>query len=277
MIRDLIINLAISTKRDPAREYALTIADVFEAHTVGLAFIYDYALPGHVLGAIPAEVAAQAKREYQEAVDAAVDAFHAAAKRSLLSAEHIVDTVFERDAPLALANAARRFDLSVITQSEPGGVNNDRLIEGLLFESGRPVIVVPYIQRDALKLDRVVCCWDGSRPAARAINDALPFLTKAGAADLLIVVNEKTKNDEHEIRGVRMGEHLARHNINVEVQTRIAPDIDVASTILSHAADFGATMIVMGAYGHSRVREFILGGATRGILTSMTVPVLMSH
>ena len=277
MIEDLIINLAISTKRDPAREYALTIADVFEAHTVGLAFIYDYALPGHVLGAIPAEVAAQAKREYQEAVDAAVDAFHAAAKRSLLSAEHIVDTVFERDAPLALANAARRFDLSVITQSEPGGVNNDRLIEGLLFESGRPVIVVPYIQRDALKLDRVVCCWDGSRPAARAINDALPFLTKAGAVDLLIVVNEKTKNDEHEIRGVRMGEHLARHNINVEVQTRMAPDIDVASTILSHAADSGATMIVMGAYGHSRVREFILGGATRGILTSMTVPVLMSH
>ena len=277
MIRDLIINLTISAKRDPAREYALMIADVFEAHSVGLAFIYDYALPGHVLGAIPAEVAAQAKREYQEAVDAAVDAFHAAVKRSLLSAEHIVDTVFERDAPLALANAARRFDLSVITQSEPGGVNNDRLIEGLLFESGRPVIVVPYIQRDALKLDRVVFCWDGSRPAARAINDALPFLTKAGAVNLLIVINEKTTNDEHEIRGVRMGEHLARHNINVEVQTRIAPDIDVASTILSHAADSGATMIVMGAYGHSRVREFILGGATRGILRSMTVPVLMSH
>ncbi len=277
MIKDLIINLAMGGERDPAREYALTIADVFEAHTVGLAFIYDYALPGHVLGAIPAEVAAHAKREYQKAVDAAVDAFHAAAKRSLLSAEHIVDTVFERDAPLALATAARRFDLSLITQSEPDGINNDRLIEGLLFESGRPVIIVPYIQRDALKLDRVVCCWDGSRPAARAINDALPFLTKARTVDLLIVVNEKTKNDQHEIRGVRMGEHLARHGINVEVQTRVAPDIDVASTILSYAADSAATMIVMGAYGHSRVREFILGGATRGILASMTVPVLMSH
>ena len=277
MIKDLMVNLAIGAERDPAREYALTIADVFEAHTVGLAFMYDYALPGHVLGAIPAEVAAHAKREYQKAIDAAVDTFHAAAKRSLLSAEHIVDTVFERDAPLVLANTARRFDLSLITQSEPGGVNNDRLIEGLLFESGRPVIIVPYIQREALKLDRVVCCWDGSRPAARAINDALPFLTKAGAVDLLIVVNEKTKNDQREIRGVRMGEHLARHDINVEVQTRVAPDIDVASTILSHVADSAATMIVMGAYGHSRVREFILGGATRGILASMTVPVLMSH
>ena len=277
MIKDLIVNLAIGAERDPAREYALTVADVFQAHTVGLAFIYDYALPGHVAGAIPTELAAQAKREYQKAVDAAVEAFHAAAKRSMLSAEHVVDTVYERDAPLALANAARRFDLSLITQSEPGGPNNDRLIEGLLFESGRPVIMVPYIQRDALKLDRVVCCWDGSRPAARAINDALPFLTKAGAVELLIVVNEKTKNDDHLIRGVRMGEHLARHNIDVEVQTEVAPDIDVASTILSHVADSSATMIVMGAYGHSRVREFILGGATRGILASMTVPVLMSH
>ena len=277
MIKDLMVSLAIGPGRDPARDYALTIADVFEAHISGLAFIYDYALPGHVLGAIPAEVTAHAKREYQMAVDAAVDAFHAAAKRSLLSAEHIVDTVFERDAPLALANAARRFDLSLITQSEPSGVNNDRLIEGLLFESGRPVNIVPYIQREGLKIDRVVCCWDGSRPAARAINDALPFLTKAGAVDLLIVVNEKTKNDRQEIRGVRMADHLARHDINVELQTRVAPDIDVASTILSHVADSAATMIVMGAYGHSRVREFILGGATRGILASMTVPVLMSH
>ena len=276
MIKDLMVSLAIG-ERDPAREYALTIADVFQAHVVGLAFIYDYALPGHVLGAIPAEVAAHAKREYQKAVDAAVDAFHAAANRSLLSAEHIVDTVFERDAPLALASAARRFDLSLITQSEPGGVNNDRLIEGLLFESGRPVNIVPYIQREGVKLDRVVCCWDGSRPAARAINDALPFLSKASAVDLLVVVNEKTKNDQHEIRGIRMGEHLARHDINVEVQTRVAPDIDVASAILSHVADSAATMIVMGAYGHSRVREFILGGATRGILASMTALVLMSH
>jgi nucleotide-binding universal stress UspA family protein len=172
---------------------------------------------------------------------------------------------------------ARRFDLSVIMQSDPDGLDTGRLIEGLLFESGRPVVLVPYIQRDGLKLDRVVCCWDGSRPAARAINDALPFLTKAGAVDLLIVLNEKTRNDQREILGVRMAKHLARHDIKAEVKTSVAPDIDVASAILSYAADSTATMIVMGAYGHSRVRELILGGATRGILGSMTVPVLMSH
>jgi nucleotide-binding universal stress UspA family protein len=178
---------------------------------------------------------------------------------------------------MVLANAARRFDASVIMQSEPNGVDNNRLIEGLLFDSGRPVNIVPYIQRDGLKLDRVVCCWDGSRPAARAINDALPFLAKARAIDLLIVINEKTRDDQREILGVRMGKHLARHDIKVEVKTSVAPDIDVASAILSYVADSAATLIVMGAYGHSRVRELVLGGATRGILTSMTVPVLMSH
>ena len=197
--------------------------------------------------------------------------------RICVSAEHIVEKVLDRDAHVVLANAARQFDASVVMQSEPDGIDNDRLIEGLLFESGRPVNIVPYIQRDGLKLDRVVCCWDGSRPAARAINDALPFLARAQAVDLFIVVNEKTKNDQREIRGDRMGDHLARHDIKVEVKTSMAPDVDVASTILSYVADSAATMIVMGAYGHSRVREFVLGGATRGILTSMTAPVLMSH
>ena len=105
----------------------------------------------------------------------------------------------------------------------------------------------------------------------------MPFLTRAGAVDLLIVLNEKTKNDEREIRGVEMGKHLARHGIKVEVKTMVAPDIDVTNTILSYVADSSATMIVMGAYGHSRLREFLLGGVTRGILSSMTVPVLMSH
>ena len=274
MIKDLIVNLAIGAERDPARDYALTIAEAFGAHIVGMAFAYEYVLPGYVLAA---ELVTEAMLRHQQSVEAVVERFDAAAKRGLLSAEHIVNKVLERDVPVVLASAARRFDLSVVMQSEPNGVDNDRLIEGLLFESGRPVNIVPYIQRDGLSLDRVVCCWDGSRPAARAINDALPFLTKARAVDLFIVVNEKTKNDQREIRGVRMGEHLARHDIKVEVKTSFALDIDVASTILSYVADSAATMIVMGAYGHSRVREFVLGGATRGILASMTVPVFMSH
>jgi nucleotide-binding universal stress UspA family protein len=137
------------------------------------------------------------------------------------------------------------------------------------------MIVVPYIQNGGLKLDRVMICWDGSRPATRAIADAMPFLARSAAIDVVIVASGREKSDE--IPGVDIGEHLARHGLDVEVERLSAIKGDVPDTILSHAADAEADLIVMGGYGHSRLREFILGGVTRGILRTMTVPVLMAH
>jgi nucleotide-binding universal stress UspA family protein len=207
----------------------------------------------------------------------AIERFDAAARRSLVSAEHRLLRTIGAEAPAILSTLARRFDLSVFMQSEPASVDNDDMIETSLFDSGRPVIVVPYIQKDGLRLDRVVCCWDGSRAAARAINDALPLLIKATAVDLLIVLNKKTKSDQSEIRGVEMAKHLARHDVKVEIEAVPAADIDVTSAILSYVADNSGTLIVMGGYGHARLREIILGGVTRDMLKSMTVPVFMSH
>jgi nucleotide-binding universal stress UspA family protein len=91
----------------------------------------------------------------------------------------------------------------------------------------------------------------------------------------VIVASERPKSDE--IPGADIGQHLARYNLNVEVKRIVTTETDVANTLLSHAADTSADFIVMGGYGHSRLREFILGGVTRGILASMTVPALMSH
>jgi nucleotide-binding universal stress UspA family protein len=191
--------------------------------------------------------------------------------------EHRLLRTIGAEAPAILATLARRFDLSVFMQSEPGRADNDDMIETALFQSGRPLIVVPYIQKDGLKLERVVCCWDGSRAAARAFNDALPLLTRANTVDLLIVLNEKTNSENKEVRGVEMAKHLARHDVKVQLERVPAPDIDVTSAILSYVADNSGTLIVMGGYGHSRLREIILGGATREMLKSMTVPVFMSH
>jgi nucleotide-binding universal stress UspA family protein len=137
------------------------------------------------------------------------------------------------------------------------------------------MIVVPYIQKGPLKLDNVMICWDGSRPAARAIGDAMPLLEKAGRVEIVIVTNERGKQDE--IEGADIGQHLARHGLKVDVHRLSGGTIDVADALLSHAADSGADFMVMGGYGHSRLREFVLGGVTRSILQSMTVPVLMSH
>jgi nucleotide-binding universal stress UspA family protein len=174
------------------------------------------------------------------------------------------------------AHIARRFDLSIVAQARPEADGPESLIaEQALFDSGRPVLVVPYIQTVPFTADRVMLCWDGSRTAARAAADALPFLTRAKEIEIFIVETGKLKSDE--IAGADIAGHLARHDLNVSVERTVAGDIDVASVILSRAADVGADMLVMGGYGHSRLREFILGGATRAILRSMTVPTLMSH
>jgi nucleotide-binding universal stress UspA family protein len=164
----------------------------------------------------------------------------------------------------------RRFDLSVVRQAEA-----DRLIiEAALFDSGRPVLVVPYRLRGGIKLDRVLVCWDGSRSAARAAGDALPFLKRAKAVEIVIVGDEVKSN---EIPGADIANHLARHGIKVDVKEIVEPFGDPESVLLSYPAESSADIMVMGAYGHSRWREFVLGGVTRTILSRMTIPTLMSH
>jgi nucleotide-binding universal stress UspA family protein len=170
---------------------------------------------------------------------------------------------------------ARRFDLSVVRQAEPkSSTPAPLIIEAALFETGRPVLIVPYIQKGGIKLDRVMVCWDGSRGAARAAGDAMPFLERAKAVEV-VIVTERGKTDE--VPGADIAQHLARHGVTVEVKQIVAPDAKVANVLLSHAADSSADFLVMGGFGHSRLREFVLGGVTRSILDTMTVPTLMSH
>ena len=277
MIKDLVVNLEQQAGRDPARDFAISIAETFGAHVAGVAFAFVSDFPGYIAPQLQPDVLAQITASSEKAALAAIDSFDTAADQSQVSREHRMLKAKQVDAPLILSALARRFDLSVFMQSEPNVVDNDDMIETSLFETGRPLIVVPYIQRDGLQLDRLVCCWDGSPAAARAINDALPLLVKAATVDLLIVLNEKTSSGETEIRGAEMAKHLARHGVKVQIETTPAADIDVANAILSYVADRSATLVVMGGYGHSRLREVILGGVARDMLKSMTVPVFMSH
>ena len=276
MIKDIVVNLSVPQNRDVAGDFAVSIASAFEAHLAGVAFVYDPVPPVITMGGIPTEVLEGLRRANEDAAKAVIAEFDRLARRTGLSAEsRIVPATFVGAAD-TFAQAARRFDLSVVGQPEPNRLAPEELIiEGALFASGRPVVVVPYIRKSGLALGRVLVCWDGSRNAARAIADAMPFLVKAKTVEVVIVANEPGKSDE--VPGADIGQHLARHGLRVEVQRIFSRDMDVASTILSHAADTSADFIVMGGYGHSRVREFILGGATRGILTAMTVPALMSH
>jgi nucleotide-binding universal stress UspA family protein len=276
MIKDIIVNLSVGEGANAAADYAVSLAAAFDAHLAGIAFLYDPIVPVSGAGYIPADVIEAHARYIAAAAMAAIDRFVAAGKRAGVAAEPLTLSGSFAGVGDQFGRIARRFDLSIVGQAEPGTSAVEEIIaESALFESGRPVIVVPYIQKAPLKLDRVMLCWDGSRAAARAIADAMPLLERAGRVEIVIVANERGKKDE--IEGADMGAHLARHGLNVEVKRTVLGDIDVADVILSHAADAGSDFIVMGGYGHSRLREFVLGGVTRTIFRSMTAPVLMSH
>jgi nucleotide-binding universal stress UspA family protein len=276
MIKDILVKLERDAARDSVCDFAVSIAGTFDAHLTGVAF-GNAGIPSFVMPDVPSDVLAGVIAENEAAARKSIDRFESAIQRGGVAGEHRLVVDGNSGPPDALALLARRCDLSVVMQSDHrNGAHNDLMIEAALFGSGRPVLVVPYIHKGGVALNRVICCWDGSRTAARAVNDALPILRKAKSVEVFIVANEKTRT-ERELRGADIARHLARHGVQVEVEITPAADIDVASIVLSHAADLSADMLVMGGYGHSRLREFMLGGVTRGILETMTVPVFMSH
>jgi nucleotide-binding universal stress UspA family protein len=275
MIKDIVVNLGLGT-HDPAGDYAVSVAETFGAHVLGIAVSYEPVIPGTVMGGIPPEIIESQRSESNKKASTAVSRFEQAVKRTGVSGETRTISASISGAADQIGRIGRRFDLVIVGQPERQKSLPDEVVdEGVLFESGRPVIFVPYIQKGGMKLDRIMVCWDGSRAAARAVADAMPFLKKAKQVEVVIVADKAGKKDE--VPGADLGQHLARHGLKVDVKRITSPDIDVPSTILSYAADSSADMIVMGGYGHSRLREFILGGATRGLLEAMTVPVLMSH
>lgn len=276
MIKDIVVNLSVGEKAGPTGDYAISVALACGARLTGVAFVYDPIVPISGTGYIPAEVIESQQSDNEAAAKAAVDRFAEATRRAGLSAEPLSLTASLSGAGDQFGRIARRFDLAVVGQAEPEASSVEEIVaETTLFESGRPVIMVPYIQKAPLKLDNVMVCWDGSRQSARAIADSMPLLVKAGRVEIVIITNERGKQDE--IEGADMGQHLARHGLKVDVHRITGGNIDVADALLSHAADSGADFMVMGGYGHSRLREFVLGGVTHSIFKSMTVPVLMSH
>jgi nucleotide-binding universal stress UspA family protein len=276
MVKDLVVNLAGGQPQDFAADYAVSIAAAFNAHVVGVGFVYEPIIPGSVLGGVPTDLIEIQREENAKAAKTAVSRFEEAVRQAGVPAEtRIIDASIAGAADL-FARIARRFDLAVVGQARrEQGASEELLIEGVLFGSGRPVIVVPRDSSATLKLDRVLICWDGSRPAARAIGDAVPFLARAKTVEIVVVTGERDKSGE--LTGANMSRHLGRHGINVEINKIAAGSSGVQSAILAHTSGSGADFLVMGGYGHSRLREFILGGVTRSVLSAMPVPVLMSH
>jgi nucleotide-binding universal stress UspA family protein len=233
-------------------------------------------VPVPMLGEIPGDVFASAFAKSKAEAQAACTRFERDARLAgVNSGSHLIAAVADR-VDDQFSRLVRHFDLTIAQQPNPDTLGDEEvLIETALFRSGRPVLIVPYTHRAAYNCERVIVAWDGSAPAARAIASALPILISAPNVEV-VTVTETKKQADVDLPGFNITRHLARHGINAELR-RLPSAGDVANTLLSHLADASADLLVMGGYGHSRLREFVLGGATKGILSAMTAPVLMAH
>lgn len=265
-----------ATALGAAPALALDLAGRFGAHVDAVALAVDPIVPGFVVAPLPIEVIEQARAQALGAAQAAVRRFDDAAKAAGVSCEARIQEILMGGVPETFVAGCRATDLVVVGQDDPDHPEpmRDTMIESALFDGAAAVLVVPYVTTKPLALDRVTIAWDGGRAAARAVHAALPFLEKAKRITVLMVGKAGSVPGEP---GADLAVWLSRHGLDVEIETIEAPEITVADALLDHAADKSVDLLVMGGYGHSRVREFLLGGATRGILASMTVPVLMAH
>ena len=277
MFKHILVHVPSTQSARPVIECSTSLAAALGASLDAVAFGYEPVtaeLAFEGAAAVAAVVEVQRERALQEA-NSALAVFEAEAKRSSVPYTCRGYSAMPAQAAETMEGLSRLYDLTVASQPEPAkSVYDDVIPEAVLFNSGGPVLVVPYIHRGPFSAKRIAICWDGSRSAARAVRDAMPFLQQADAVDALSV-NEDP--DAVETSCTALVAHLGRRGVNASAQRLTSERANVHNTILSAVADFGTNLLVMGGYGHSRLREFVLGGVSRGIFQSMTIPVLMSH
>ncbi len=266
-------------KAMPARlAYALGLAGQCDAHLTGLHCVTPIYLPGYVRAEMPEPVLrAQSERE---AVEQAAD--KATFDRAIAAAGYAAKAEWRavRGDPVdALVLHGRYADLVVVGQSDAADSRDDiaDLPGAVALELGRPVLAVPHSGRFERIGEHVLVAWNASREATRAVNDALPLLAKAKKVTVLAVNPQGGAHGHGAQPGADIALHLARHGVKAEAAQLASDDLDPGDVLLSRAADLGADLIVMGAYGRSRLREMVLGGVTRHMMQHMTVPVLLSH
>jgi len=270
--KTILVHLDDRPRRAERLQLAFALAARFDAHLVALFALEAARLPSYALAEAGDVVRKIESRHRSEAARAAENEFRQAERRAAAKAEWRMSM---DDALAAVRVSARYADLVIAGQPEPEEPLQKVFAGDLLLSAGRPVLFVPYAGRFPDAGKRVLIAWNASREAARAVTDALPLLERAQSVE--VVAFDPEGGDHGEIAGADIALYLARHGVKATAARQFAPDVEIGAQILSCAADVSADLIVMGGYGHSRLRELALGGATRSLLEAMTVPVLMAH
>jgi nucleotide-binding universal stress UspA family protein len=276
-IRDLLLQLSSYPEPTPrwALDAAASVADLFDARLSGaLCHVHIPKISNYLADKlVHANEAIAAENAKSDRNARALLAEFASAISSERRGDEILIECRSMVTPRELAARARAYDLTILPKY--GHPETDFIAEGLVFDSGRPVLLLPPNGGARHLFDAIAIGWDGSRAAARALADALPICARAGTVELVAITGEKELEAGVALSDARR--HLSAHGIGARAVEIPAEGLDAGSALLRQCARAGADLLVMGAYGHSRLREFVLGGATRSVLRDAALPVLLSH
>ena len=269
-IRDILVHIDTSPSSGVRLELAAKLARRFDAFLVG-AFILPSTELLELADSAGAVTLALNLAELEENTGAMEERFRTLLQREDLEGEWYIA---RGPAETCVTQRALAADLVVLGQRDPERLMILEAPENVILACGRPVLVVPYAGRFDHLGGNALIAWNGSREASLAAHGALPLMARANSVTVLSVGQEAKDVEEH---SEELIVHLARHGLNATRELFAKTTLTAAEAALSRAADLDADLMVMGAYGHSRLRETIVGGMTRDILRHMTVPVLMAH
>lgn len=270
----------LSAEEDMARvlDAALPLCARFGSHLIGFhaeALPLPQATPMGFPDVELVQAGAEAARERSQALR---QSFEERLRRDGGSWEWHATEGYSGNTALLAVRAARAADLIVVQQDDPDSPNASAPnSEALLFESGRPVLFVPYAGKVDTLFRRILVAWNGTQEAARAAFDALPFIVQAEATELLCVDPRSSATEDAVVSGADIAEALSRHGAKVTLTTEVSAGIEAGEIIENRIAETGVDLLVMGAYSQSWLKEFFFGGATRTLLRSMPAATLMSR
>jgi len=279
--KDVLLPLSSYPEPTPvtAIEQAVGFAGALGARISALAFQIEIPSVGNVLANSVLNVSGMIATERHKSaanVQALIAAFEDMATKRGVAHEHTVESRPTSQLAAIVAEHARMHDVTLIPISEQTDLQR-YIAESVIFGSGRPAIVYPDVSKrgTSLSFDVVGVAWDFSRPAARAVADALPILQRAKKVRVVTITREKTIDTRRS--SAELVTHLACHGIEVVLDEEDADGRTIGQALDGYVSARGIDLLVMGAYGHSRMRDFILGGATKAIVAKPPVPVLLSH
>lgn len=274
--RSMLVHVDDAPASTARIEYAARLAQACGATLAGVYLVPGTDMTPSAAAMLRADVVTRRLADFDEAQHAAERGFRAAMERASFGA---IDWRAPAGPPVDAAVAhGRCSDLFVLGQRDPAGPGfSEALVTNVLLSSGRPILVVPYAGVPATLGENVLVGWDGGREAARAIGDALPLLARAKRVEVIAIDDNADPDVGDRLSDERLRGWLRAHGVAADVVRQEAQDVGIGDWLLSCAADRGSDLMVIGGYGHARARERVLGGVTRTVLRSMTMPVFMAH